>query len=226
MKRSLINNRIEWAMELLKKSNIRLPEFAYFTPQKWREGKEELNTIKKTMMGWDVTDFCSGDFSKIGAVLFTVRNGDFYDKSVGTPYAEKYIMLSPGQALPMHMHKIKTEDIINRSGGSFMIKLYGAKEDGSIDVTSDVKVYCDGVERIVKAGELLEITHGNSITLKPYLYHSFWAKESGQDIVIGEVSSVNDDRADNHFVEQTGRFSTIEEDEPIKYVLCNEYPVM
>jgi D-lyxose ketol-isomerase len=224
MRRSLINSSIDWAIELLRKSGIRLPDFAYFTPDQWKEDKMEWNTIKKTMMGWDVTDFCGNDFNNTGAVLFTVRNGNFYDKSIGTPYAEKYIMLRPGQALPMHMHKTKTEDIINRSGGSFIIRLFGAQEDGSIDYTGDVQVICDGVEQTVKAGTELEITHGNSITLKPYLYHSFWAKESGEDIVIGEVSSVNDDRSDNFFVEETGRFSDIEEDEPRKYVLCNEYP--
>jgi D-lyxose ketol-isomerase len=223
MKRSLINNSIDWAINLLKDNNIRLPDFAYYTPDKLKEDSADFKTIKETMMGWDVTDFCSNDFNKVGAVLFTVRNGNVYDSSVGTPYAEKFIMLRPGQALPMHMHKMKSEDIINRSGGIFVIKLYNADEDGKIDYESDVNVFFDGIEKTVKAGTEIEISHGNSITLKPYLYHSFWAKVPGEDIVIGEVSSVNDDTKDNIFVEEIGRFSAIEEDEPVKYVLCNEY---
>lgn len=89
MKRSLINNSIDWAIDVLEKNNIRLPEFAYYTPEMWKENPEKFETIKKTMMGWDVTDFCSDDFEKIGAVLFTVRNGSYYDPSIGTPYAEK-----------------------------------------------------------------------------------------------------------------------------------------
>lgn len=223
MRRSLINGKIEWAMALLKKNNIRLPDFAYYPPERWSETPEQFANIMKAMLGWDVTDFCSNDFERTGAVLFTVRNGDFYNKSVGTPYAEKYIMLKPGQALPMHMHRMKTEDIINRSGGSFIIKLYGSDKDGRIDYTGDLTVFCDGVKKILKAGTELEITQGNSITLQPYLYHSFWAKAPGQDTVIGEVSSVNDDKTDNIFVEEIGRFSKIDEDEPARHVLCNEY---
>lgn len=123
----------------------------------------------------------------------------------------------------MHMHAVKTEDIINRSGGSFIIKLYGADENGKIDYERDVHVFCDGIEKVLKAGTELEITHGNSITLKPFVYHSFWAKNPGQDIVIGEVSSVNDDNKDNFFVEEIGRFSEIDDDEPVRHVLCNEY---
>jgi D-lyxose ketol-isomerase len=34
---------------------------------------------------------------------------------------------------------------------------------------------------------------------------------------------VNDDQHDNHFRESGGRFPTIEEDEPLKWLLCSEY---
>jgi len=47
---------------------------------------------------------------------------------------------------------------------------------------------------------------------------------NGGDALVGEVSSVNDDRTDNYFLIPKGRFSTIEEDEPINHYLCNEYP--
>jgi D-lyxose ketol-isomerase len=54
------------------------------------------------------------------------------------------------------------------------------------------------------------------------MYHSFWAE--GGKTLIGEVSMVNDDNADNRFYEPMGRFPQIEEDEEALYLLCNEYP--
>jgi D-lyxose ketol-isomerase len=182
-----------------------------------------MQAIKDTMLGWDVTDFCSNHFESLGAVLFTLRNGSIVHSSIGTPYAEKYIMLQPGQALPMHMHRTKTEDIINRSGGEFIIKLFGAGDDQKIDYHKDAVVYCDGHKKTLKAGEELAVTKGNSITLRPFVYHSFWAANPGDDIVIGEVSSINDDNTDNVFVDQIGRFSKTEEDESKRFLLCNEY---
>ena len=40
---------------------------------------------------------------------------------------------------------------------------------------------------------------------------------------MGEVSSINDDNTDNVFLNEMARFTEIEEDEPIRYPLCNEY---
>ena len=42
--------------------------------------------------------------------------------------------------------------------------------------------------------------------------------------VSGEVSSVCDDRSDNVFVFGGNRFPELEEDEPRRYYLCQEYP--
>ena len=84
-------------------------------------------------------------------------------------------------------------------------------------------VYCDGIPRTVKAGEVFQIENGNSITLTPYMYHSFWGAPGEEAAVIGEVSSVNDDNTDNYFAEDVNRFSTLEEDEEKIALLCNEY---
>ncbi len=45
----------------------------------------------------------------------------------------------------------------------------------------------------------------------------------GGDCLVGEVSSVNDDKTDNRFQEERGRYSAIDEDAPILHYLCNEY---
>jgi D-lyxose ketol-isomerase len=42
-------------------------------------------------------------------------------------------------------------------------------------------------------------------------------------VLTGEVSAVNDHEKDSRFLEPIGRFPTIEDDEPAKYLLCGEY---
>ena len=223
MKRTLINKEIKWAKDLLKKHNVHIPMFGHYTAEDWKTCLKGEQSIHKTMLGWDITDYGMGNYDKLGGVLFTIRNGDQNNPEIGTPYAEKLILLHDGQALPLHFHYTKTEDIINRSGGVLALKLYNRKDDDSVDYDSDVKVYMDGILSIVKPGEVVEVTNGNSITLTPGMYHLFWAKEGAGDLVVGEVSSVNDDNIDNHFDVVPERFSEIEEDEPIVHPLCNEY---
>ena len=117
MKRSQINGAVAWAKARLKEHDIHLPRAAYWDLDAWRANADKLSTIKKVMMGWDVTDFGTGDFENVGGVLYTVRNGKLDDASVGVPYCEKYIIMKEGQRLPKHYHVYKTEDIINRAGG-------------------------------------------------------------------------------------------------------------
>ncbi len=223
MKRSKINNEIKWALELLEKENITLPPFGYWTLNDWKQKDALTSVIKQVMLGWDITDFGNNRFDEFGAVLFTLRNGLLNDKSIGTPYAEKLIILKEGQRLPLHYHKSKTEDIINRAGGIMGIKLYNSKSDGSVDETTKVDVFLDGVKNSVEPGTEILIRKGESITLVPYMYHLFYAKEGHGDLVCGEVSSVNDDLTDNYNGEPVSRFSKIEEDEEVLFPLCNEY---
>ncbi len=223
MKRSQINEAIEWGKALLKKENITLPTFANWRHDEWIQNKVQMDMVFKTMLGWDVTDYGLDNYRKIGGVLFTVRNGDQKDSRVGVPYAEKYILLEDGQALPMHFHYTKTEDIINRAGGILALKLYNSNNDESIDMESDVTVYMDGIKHIVKPGETVTVPVGSSITLTPYMYHSFWALEGEGDLIVGEVSSVNDDNVDNRFNPKLPRFGNVEEDVAAIHPLCNEY---
>ena len=223
MKRSEINNALVWAKDLLEKNNIKLPPFGYWTMDNWLSKNGELGTIKEVMLGWDITDYGMDKFEELGAVLFTLRNGSLTDSSVGTPYAEKLIILKDGQRLPNHYHASKTEDIINKGGGILAIKLYKSLKDGAVDYTSDVDIDLDGVKYTFKAGEEIHIKPGDSITLRPYMYHLFWAKEGMGDLICGEVSSINDDNVDNYNAEDVNRFSTVEEDEAILHPLCNEY---
>ncbi len=226
MKRSQINQEIRWAKTLLEKSNIKLPPFGYWTMQEWTSGERNIDIIKEVMLGWDITDYGKDRFNELGAILFTLRNGSLKDSSIGTPYAEKLILLKEGQRLPIHYHASKTEDIINRAGGVLAIKLYNSLENGDVDYESRVTVDLDGVKHVFAPGEEIDILPGNSITLRPFVYHLFWAKAGCGDLVCGEVSSINDDNTDNFNAEDVSRFSRVEEDEPILHPLCNEYPIV
>ena len=219
MKRSEINAAIAHAKALLAENNIALPFFGYTPPEEIRAC--DLTRIKAVMLGWDVTDFGSDDFRKVGATLFTVRNGDVKHPGIGTPYAEKYIIMAGEQEIPMHYHMMKTEDIINRAGGDLMIQVYNSKPDRSLDTETPVELWLDGVKRSFAPGEVIRVTTGNSVTLTPYVYHRFFAE--GGDVIVGEVSSINDDNADNVFLTPSERFTGIDEDAAPLHLLCNEY---
>lgn len=228
MKRSEINRSILRAMELLEENKLRLPAFAYWKLPEWRERKEKLENLRKLMLGWDVTDFGSGAFEQTGAVLFTIRNGSPEDSKLGTPYAEKLIFLlhDTEQQIPFHFHRVKTEDIINRSDGILMLELYNSTPDGGLDREREICVKMDGVTHTFAPGVVVEVEKGASITLEPGLHHRFWAKKGAGDLVAGEVSSINDDRTDNVFLNPGNRFASVEEDEPVLIPLCNEYHIL
>ena len=222
MKRSEINRALTWAKELLQKNNVHLPRYAHWDMDKWAENKDQLDTIQRVMLGWDITDFGTGNFDEIGAVLYTVRNGDMSDASVGVPYCEKYILMKEGQRLPKHYHVYKTEDIINRAGGVLAVRLWNTDAQGN-QLETDVKVYMDGIEQTFAAGEEILVYPGDSISLTPHMAHIFGPKAGYGELIVGEVSKVNDDNTDNYFLESTSRFAEIEEDEAILHPLCNEY---
>ena len=222
MKRSEIEAAIAHAKALLAEHRIHLPMFGSWTPDDWYAHRDELDTIIATMRGWDVTDFGSGDFPRVGATLFTLRNG-VLGTDIGCPYAEKLIIMREGQILPMHFHFKKTEDIINRGGGVLRITVYNSNPDESLDLAGDVTYEADGVKHTVPAGTPVEILPGNSMTIRPCMYHLFSVKPGTGDVICGEVSAVNDDNTDNRFAEQSERFMTVEEDVEVTVPLVNEY---
>ena len=80
----------------------------------------------------------------------------------------------------------------------------------------------DGVLRRQEAGAVLRLHPGESVTLMPGNWHAFWGE--GGDVLIGEVSTVNNDLTDNIFAEPIGRFAEIEEDEEPLHLLVSDYP--
>ncbi len=221
MKRSEINKLMKEAVEFINEMNFKLPPFAFWSAEEWEEKGHEYDEIRDNMLGWDITDFGSGDFDKVGLLLFTLRNGNLKDAKYTKPYAEKLLITQEGQVTPCHFHWNKMEDIINRGGGDLVIEVYNSTENEELADT-DVDIYMDGRHFTVPAGSLVRLKPGESIAIQQGMYHKFWAE--GGKVLVGEVSKVNDDTADNRFYAPTGRFPEIDEDEAPLYLLGNEYP--
>lgn len=222
MKRSEINQAIKDAMSLAKKMNFTLPPFAFWTPEEWAEKGHEYDEIRENMLGWDITDWSLGNFKDWGLTLFTVRNGNVYQDDNHKMYAEKMLVIEEGQKEPYHFHWKKVEDLINRGGGTLVMKIYYADEADDSLSDRDVRISVDGRNYMAPAGTEIRLQPGESMTVFERQYHMMWAE--GGTVLASEISNVNDDKADNRFLEDIGRFPPVEEDEKPAYLLCTEYP--
>lgn len=224
VKRSEINEIMADAEAYIRSYGFLLPPFAYWTPDEMAARRADIDGIVSARLGWDITDFGQGDFARTGLFLFTLRNGSADDLAAGGGmcYAEKIMISRQDQLSPMHRHIVKAEDIINRGGATLALELFESNDAGELDQTRDVTVWCDGVARHLPAGGILKLAPGESVTLLPGSWHAFWGE--GGDVLIGEVSTVNDDLSDNIFRDPIGRFSDIEEDVPPRHLLVSDYP--
>lgn len=219
MKRSEINQILKSAKAFMAEKQFLLPPWANWSVGDWKENKEDAREVIENRLGWDITDFGSGDFYKRGLFLFTLRNGKFnIDKK---PYAEKIMIVEENQETPMHYHWSKMEDIINRGGGNLVIELSNSITD-KFD-TTPVNFKKDGVKGIVEARGKVVLTPGESICLEQGMYHRFYGEPGKGKVLVGEVSMVNDDTLDNCFYESIGRFPVIEEDEQLLHLLVSDY---
>jgi len=207
MKRSEINSAIDSAITFFNKMNFPLPPFAFFSPKEWEHKHVDYQEVIDCKLGWDVTDFGNGNFSKMGRTIFTLRNGNYvmkekYPKS----YAQKVMFFLEDQKSPIHYHKSKMEDIINQGGGII-----------------EVRVWHDEKDIETSAGEINLLNPGESITLLPGTPHQFWAKKGSGPVCSMEISGVNDDQNDNYWLGDENRFPKILEDSPRRFILCSEY---
>jgi hypothetical protein len=223
MKRSRVNDLLAEGEDMIRSFGFVLPPFADWTPDDFRSRQQTAGHIIAARCGWDVTDYGAGRYDEMGLLLFTLRNGRLSDLLAGRGmcYAEKLLIARQDQLSPMHTHRIKAEDIINRGGATLVIELFGSDDAGGFDKDKGGAVWCDGIPRAYNPGEKLRLAPGESVTLMPGDWHAFWGE--GGDVLIGEVSTVNDDETDNVFREPIGRFSTIEEDAAPSRLLVSDY---
>jgi len=220
MKRSEINRIMLDAKEFMAKKYFLLPPWAFWSVEDWKRGKKTAHEIIGNMLGWDITDFGSGNFYKRGLFLFTLRNGKFnVDRK---PYAEKIMIVEEDQETPMHFHWAKMEDIINRGGGNLVIQLYNSTPEAKLG-SGTVQFRTDGIMRKVNSGDEVILSPGESICLEQNVYHRFYGEKGSGKVLVGEVSMVNDDNTDNCFYEVVGRFPETTEDEAPLHLLANDY---
>lgn len=223
MKRSEINRILLDADEMIRRHGFVLPPFAYWTPDEFAGRATQARHVIDARCGWDITDYGAGRFDEMGLFLFTLRNGRLADlqRGGGMCYAEKLLISRKDQLSPMHTHALKAEDIINRGGATLVIELFGSDDEGNFADDRGGQVMCDGLLRDFGPGEKLRFAPGESVTLMPGDWHAFWGE--GGDVLVGEVSTVNDDETDNIFREPIGRFAQIEEDEVPIHLLVSDY---
>lgn len=218
MKRSTVEDAIAGLKSLARSQGYVLPPMADWSRQDWIDRRDAAQELIDRRIGWDVTDYGGGDFASRGLCLLTIRNGTIAERDAGRgqTYAEKLMLSGLGQETPLHAHRHKTEDIINRGGGDLVVEIHTLDDDAP-----HTTVHVDGISGIVIAGERIRLHPGQSIQLPTGVFHRFWAEEA--PVLAGEVSGVNDDGEDNVFAEDLPRFSEIEEDAEAQHLLVSEY---
>ncbi len=221
--RSLIERSIAQAMEVFERYGIHLPPFAFWTVEEWAEKGREVDEIRDCMLGWDVTDFGSGDFENTGRTLFTLRNGSAHKSGYPKTYAQKFLLNPEGQRAPSHFHRSKREDICNLAGGNMLVQMTAANADNEPG-TEPMMVSVDGEASELEPGGIVRLAPGQSVCIPPRTIHQFWGEEGTGITVSMEVSSVCDDLEDNYFLQGGARFPQIVEDAPRLHYLVHEYP--
>lgn len=160
---------------------------------------------------WDVTDFGLGDWRAHGLVLVNLAEEP--------EYCEKLMYAQDGMTTPAHCHAKKKEDIICRWGRLAVRAWMGKPGESDRGVVLPV----NHTPQAVRPGDPIELPAGWRVTLVPGVYHEFYPLS--KECIIGEVSTANDDRCDNFFVNpEIGRYPGIEEDEPAVVRLVSERP--
>src|SRR5690554_769257 len=197
MKRSEINQLIRESIEFFNEMNFKLPPWAFWKPTDWKGKYETCSEITDNMLGWDLTDFGSGDFHQRGLILFTLRNGNL--KKDKKPYAEKAMIVEENQETPMHFHWGKMEDIINRGGGNLVLELFASDKKEQLS-EAEFNIQIDGVKHHLGPNGRVVLKPGESICLEQGIYHRFYGEPGKGKVFVGEVSAVNDDTSDNRFL--------------------------
>src|SRR5436190_1521325 len=133
MQRSRINAAVEDAIKQARQHGVPLPRFAV-EPNDVLAGKgEAFDEARACGLGWNVTDFGSGNFDKMGLVTLNLRCGNpAVPAYAAKVYSEKLLLLGPQQRVPMHHHAARIEDIICCVGESFHVAVYSRAGNGEI----------------------------------------------------------------------------------------------
>jgi D-lyxose ketol-isomerase len=222
MRRSFIDRRIEAMLDLCDRHGFKLAPFSQWGEAQFAARPDAARRIRSAGLGWNVVEFEPGGYRDRGLTIFTARMGDWRNLGAGAGrlYAEKAMMAEDGQRTPHHYHVVKTEDILNRGGARFVVELFkvdpnGVRLDERIQAAKDAEILD------LAPGARVSLEPGESLTLEPFVAHSFWAE--GGAVLAGEVSLANDDAVDNYFQPPLARFAEIEEDAPMRFVTVRDH---
>lgn len=223
MKRSELNGWIDEALAFFDSFHFLVPAWARWSPGQWNRAGGVPDEIRDCQLGWDITTFGSGDFKKMGLILLTTRNG--------------LLVSAPGKNYPKALRR-KDHDGPRRAGhsaplphaeaGGYHQPRQRQPGDRTLAGRSGKEAASGhGVHRPggrfpaqTSAGGKVVLSPGESVCLSPCHAHLFYGDG---DVMVGEVSRVNDDFTDNCFVDGMPRFDQIEEDEPARYLLGIDY---
>ena len=222
MRRSFIDRRIDAMLEFCGGLGFTLPPFALWDEAQYRAQPAAARRIGGAGLGWNVVEFRQGAYREWGLTIFTLRMGDWraLASGGGRLYAEKALFAEDGQRTPHHFHIVKTEDILNRGGARFIVELFKVDSRG-VRLDARLQVLKDAQMLDLAAGARVSLEPGESLTLEPYVAHSFWAE--GGAVLAGEISLVNDDATDNYFLPPLDAFAPIAEDAPMRYVTVRDH---
>jgi len=130
------------------------------------------------------------------------------------------MMAEDGQRTPHHYHVVKTEDIVNRGGARFVVELFKVDSSGA-PLGERFRALKDAELLDLAPGARVSLEPGESLTLEPFVAHSFWAE--GGTTLAGEVSLANDDATDNYFLPALAPAVAIEEDAPMRHLTVRDY---
>ena len=211
---SFINETLKCTEASLRNAGVCLPSFSAMSPQQFLAlGQEATADIRTKGLGWDVTGFGHGpdEFDRHGLVLFTLLNEP--------EYAAKWLRAKFHQVTPIHYHPNKKETLeVHLGTMAFMV---WDKDARGGFLNTRVNLQRDGGRRhSYLPGEIYTLDQGDSVTLPPHTWHTFWGVHS--DVIIRETSTNNDDEGDNVFEEGQPRFNPkIMDEEPYRWLVSD-----
>ena len=141
MKRSEINTILQNAKAFLAASQFHLPPFAAWSPADWQSRGSEASEIVERDLGWDITDFGSGDFDRCGLFLFTLRNGH-------------RTALQTGKGKVYHYNEklkcVEGSACVNAGGGRVIVPA-GLWLTGPIELKSNLNLYLEQGAVVIRA---------------------------------------------------------------------------
>lgn len=234
MKRSEIDAAIARAIANAVKFGVKLPKWAEWKPAQFGDNADALRQQK---LGWKVIDFGQGDFANCGLVILA-QCSPVVDESgapltkphpVGdaeipvTGFSRKFLFVQAGQTEPDHFHRQKArKEVTVLAGAPVTFQLAWADGDKALS-DKEVNVLVDGIVHKLAAHGSITIEAGETITLPGELSHVISVPKGGEDTIMLETSTANNDNHDNIFPFMTPTSAPVDEDATPRYQLLDEH---